>query len=1048
MFHLTLRVPWHDAKWDGTICHRPALNPFCVCLQRIREEKDTEQEEELAGSSFAELETAQLPPCAKESGAFMNSREWHRQFIHPYRDLKGTKVTHGHLLPTTFPQPPFTTSAVPFRWMLRNNQDWVESSIARDLPVDDEPPFKSPWVFSSARQVAILDYFFSSFSAKRSLVAFYTKEGHPLGDSLSRVVVGVGRIVKVGPLQLYGASGGLAYPTWERLIHHSIRNDKVDGFLLPYHEYLEDTGDPEENQRRLDLLREIVVAPERDRMSDFSYAAERINPDSMLSTLVEAMVAVRAIQGHGIVSGPWDLREQWLNESIAEAWEDRGAFPGLGSALEAFGIHMGTALALELSTTGAIANGSDPWSVVDGLFSGKLKAPHPAYQGSIKDMAATWRSLPDDRRSLLQLISRFALTPDQAKRWYEPTKRSKSTTSPVSDIDILGNPYRMVETDLGDDQSNAISMGVVDRGLLPDATVAARHPVPPPATVASTHDERRVRAAIVSLLRVASDEGDSLLSLTEVLERLQKMDLAREIGIGTDWVRANAEAMAGVVEVFEMPKEGDEVTAVLQLTHHQATEQRLAKILEQRAKKSVESLGADWKSLIVEAIESSGNSIDPSDERHADALADQATALDSITTRRLGVLVGRAGTGKTSVLGALMREKSLRKEGVLLLAPTGKARVRLARATKHEARTIAQFLYSLKRYDGLHQRPLIEGKDKHQQEKTVVIDECSMLTMEDLYAVISALDMAHVERLILVGDPNQLPPIGVGRPFADLVARLDQAATDGDDPAHALGRLSREMRTFQDERSDILRLASWFTNEPQPVDADRVLSEVASGAGFRDLKIHTWESVEELQQKLLAEFVAELGLKFDTDSDKFNEALGFDELGNFDFHEADGAESFQVLSPVRMQPHGVFELNRWLQRTFHQYELNQGRGRGGVRLGDEEIVYRDKVIQLRNQRRKGYDWKTRTAGQEYLANGEVGVVARYDQKFRSLKVVFSGRSGQTFDYYSYQFGEDGAPLELAYALTVHKAQGSQWLPLCRGCSAIGTVMRWRISSKN
>ena len=112
------------------------------------------------------------------------------------------------------------------------------------------------------------------------------------------------------------------------------------------------------------------------------------------------------------------------------------------------------------------------------------------------------------------------------------------------------------------------------------------------------------------------------------------------------------------------------------------------------------------------------------------------------------------------MLGALVRCKEIAAEGVLLLAPTGKARVRLQRATDHEASTIAQFLYRLGRYDGARQRVLFSGPETYRKEKTVVIDECSMLTMDDLYAVLRALDLGHVARLILVGDPNQLPPIG------------------------------------------------------------------------------------------------------------------------------------------------------------------------------------------------------------------------------------------------------------------------------------------------
>ena len=83
------------------------------------------------------------------------------------------------------------------------------------------------------------------------------------------------------------------------------------------------------------------------------------------------------------------------------------------------------------------------------------------------------------------------------------------------------------------------------------------------------------------------------------------------------------------------------------------------------------------------------------------------------------------------------------------------------------------------------------------KEKTVVIDESSMLTMDDLYAVLVALDLAHVQRLILVGDPNQLPPIGIGRPFADLVAFLDDAAQKRMEEAKALARLQSKCAPAQ-----------------------------------------------------------------------------------------------------------------------------------------------------------------------------------------------------------------------------------------------------------
>lgn len=172
----------------------------------------------------------------------------------------------------------------------------------------------------------------------------------------------------------------------------------------------------------------------------------------------------------------------------------------------------------------------------------------------------------------------------------------------------------------------------------------------------------------------------------------------------------------------------------LQLKNLKEREERLRRILHSRTERVLDSLDVDWKDLVISAIRQSGGKLDPNNARHTAALEEQVIALQKITTRKLSALIGRAGTGKTSVLGALLRCDPLIKEGILLLAPTGKVRVRLGKATRAEAMTVAQFLYALGRYDGNRQRPLFSG-DKHRKEKTVVIDECSMLTMDDLAAV-------------------------------------------------------------------------------------------------------------------------------------------------------------------------------------------------------------------------------------------------------------------------------------------------------------------------
>src|SRR5439155_14634385 len=137
--------------------------------------------------------------------------------------------------------------------------------------------------------------------------------------------------------------------------------------------------------------------------------------------------------------------------------------------------------------------------------------------------------------------------------------------------------------------------------------------------------------------------------------------------------------------------------------------------------KDLPHLKVDWATLLKDAVQASGAKLDSSNQRHKEALDEQVQALDAITTRRLSVLTGRAGTGKTSILGALVRCSELAQAGILLLAPTGKARVRLGRATQQETMTVAQFLYSLGRYDGKRQRPLFVGNEPITKYETVII---------------------------------------------------------------------------------------------------------------------------------------------------------------------------------------------------------------------------------------------------------------------------------------------------------------------------------------
>lgn len=158
---------------------------------------------------------------------------------------------------------------------------------------------------------------------------------------------------------------------------------------------------------------------------------------------------------------------------------------------------------------------------------------------------------------------------------------------------------------------------------------------------------------------------------------------------------------------------------------------------------------------------------------------------------RIATLVGQAGTGKTTMLRALCSQPEVVAGGVLLLAPTGKARVQLGDKAGASAKTLAQYLRP-HRWDPDRGYRLNPDAPREGGFRTVVLDEASMLTEEMFAALIESLQGVH--RLILCGDHRQLPPIGAGRPFADLVSHLE--ALRGADMAETGGGYA-ELRIFR-----------------------------------------------------------------------------------------------------------------------------------------------------------------------------------------------------------------------------------------------------------
>ena len=397
---------------------------------------------------------------------------------------------------------------------------------------------------------------------------------------------------------------------------------------------------------------------------------------------------------------------------------------------------------------------------------------------------------------------------------------------------------------------------------------------------------------------------------------------------------------------------------------------------------------------------------------------EKVTALRKLFSRRLSILTGGAGTGKTSVLKVFLQEL-VRAEGhhpTLLLAPTGKARVRLSTKTERNAMTIHQFL--LKQGWFMPDIFALKGKSDQSpfQATTVVIDECSMIPTDLFGTLLRALDTGPLSRLILVGDPNQLPPIGPGRPFADIIEWLQRESPE------CVAPLSVGMRVDEDEDesaadSVALALADGYRASVVSPGDDEILAAVARGESAGDLEVVFWDDHDDLLAKLRSRMAANLGI--DDDYRSFNASLGIDTK------DWERSEDWQILSPTRAQHFGTEDLNRLIQREYKGGLIVQARNprnRFPRPFGEQEIVWTEKVIQVVNQSINGWPRKT---GLDYVANGEIGIVRNANKGSRSdyVDIVFSTQTNVSYRYFGHQVGDN---LEFAYALTVHKAQGSDF----------------------
>ncbi len=456
----------------------------------------------------------------------------------------------------------------------------------------------------------------------------------------------------------------------------------------------------------------------------------------------------------------------------------------------------------------------------------------------------------------------------------------------------------------------------------------------------SKDSEVRAEAGVIYVLSKLSDEGHVYYPYESLIEKsCEILEVGREI------VESGLESLSGqrkvVMERAVESSTSDGERAVY-LSQFHICETGIASRLKSLLFASVTRREID-----------SDKAVDWVQKQLAISLAPtQVQAVKCAVDSKVMVITGGPGTGKTTIINAVLKIFGRIGIDVLLAAPTGRAAKRMTEATGREAKTIHRLLEF---------SPQKRGFQKNEEHPLkcdlLVIDEASMIDTVLMYHLLKAVPLNAT--VILVGDVNQLPSVGPGNVLKDIISsgavpvvQLNEIFRQAKDSAiivnaHLINKgVIPLLDTTEQTQTDF-----YFIQKDEPEGAVSIILELVGG--------------------------------------RIKKAFGFDPI-----------DDVQVLTPMNRGTVGAHNLNIELQKVLNPRE-------DGITRGAKTLSIDDKVMQIRNN----YD--------KEVYNGDIGRIVRIDTENQEVRIVFDGR------VVAYEYSEMDE-LVLAYAVSVHKSQGSEY----------------------
>ncbi|MEN8661088.1 MAG: AAA family ATPase [Lentimonas sp.] len=489
-----------------------------------------------------------------------------------------------------------------------------------------------------------------------------------------------------------------------------------------------------------------------------------------------------------------------------------------------------------------------------------------------------------------------------------------------------------------------------------------------------TNSKERVDAGIIHTMQTLEDDGHTLGTQQAITEHALKL-LDVEPLLIQDRVRALIEREK-LFSVIAYDEKQQILGPACQRPKLAGAEKRIAKALHR-----INDTASTIPAIKLDAA------IKWAQDKAGFQFADQqATALKQSLSSKVAIITGGPGTGKTTILRAVVDILRAKRIRILLASPTGRAAQRLAEASGADASTIHRLL----KYDGAT-HTFTHNEDNPLPCDLLIVDEASMLDTRLADSLFQAVpSTAH---LLLVGDADQLPSVGSGNVLGDLMAA----------PPAQVTRLDTIYR--QGETSGIITTAhAILKGESHPGKTIKSLRDLDATDDFTFIEADDAEQCAKAITYLAREYIPKA-------------------------HKINPVKDLQILSPMHRGTAGITALNAELQNALNSKEKALSRLRSDpdyvpakqshfrektrkslpAELPYGTVTYRigDKVIQTRNN----YD--------KAIFNGDTGIILGIAPDSSGLTVDFSG---EPVEYTKGELSE----IQLAYAISIHKSQGSEY----------------------